>query len=196
MAPQEFLLDALQKLDTLASKLSNVNRGVTVQEPVYLAGQHLVSLVYDNKIADMSPVSSPPKQSSAVPNADALVEMETLISSAKQLVGNIQTCAEHQALITNNVLDLSRLDAGKVEPTFDVMDVQALGRQTVEMMSSKAQHKHIKLSMTKGGSSPLYLKGDATRLRQVLLNLVSNAIKVGLHCCCNILQLIDHLVHS
>jgi signal transduction histidine kinase len=104
--------------------------------------------------------------------------MEGLISYAKQLVGNIQTCAEHQALITNNVLDLTRLDAGKVEPMFDVVDVQALGQQTVAMMSSKARRKQIKLSMSEEGARPLYLKTDATILRQVLLNLISNAIKV------------------
>jgi signal transduction histidine kinase len=105
--------------------------------------------------------------------------MEGLISYAKQLVGNIQTCAEHQALITNNVLDLTRLDAGKVEPIFDVVDVQALGQQTVAMMSSKAQRKEIDLLMSAESVQPLYLKADATILRQVLLNLISNAIKVG-----------------
>ncbi len=196
MARQEFLLDTLQKLDALTSKLSNFKKGNTVQESDHGAGQHLMSLAHDNEIADMTPESSSPKESSGVLNVNTLAEMGTLISSAKQLVGNIQTCAEHQALITNNVLDLSRLDAGKVEPTSDVIDVEALGRQTIEMMSSKAQRKHIKLSMTKLGSSPLCLKGDATRLRQVLLNLVSNAIKVGPPCYWSIVELIDHLVHS
>jgi signal transduction histidine kinase len=112
-------------------------------------------------------------------DAHKVAEMEGLISYAKQLVGNIQTCAEHQALITNNVLDLTRLDAGKVEPIFDVVDVQALGQQTVAMMSSKAQRKEIDLLMSAESVQPLYLKADATILRQVLLNLISNAIKVG-----------------
>lgn len=111
-------------------------------------------------------------------DAHKVVEMESLISYAKQLVGNIQTCAEHQGLITNNVLDLTRLDAGKVEPVFDVVDVQALGEETVAMISSKAQRKQINLSMNGQSAQPLYLKADATILRQVLLNLISNAIKV------------------
>lgn len=110
--------------------------------------------------------------------------MESLIAYAKQLVGNIQQCSEHQALITNNVLDLSRLDANKVEPAFEVVDMQALGQQTVGMMAAKAQRKSINLSLKEDGSWPLYLKADPTILRQVLLNLVSNAIKVGRPCCC------------
>jgi signal transduction histidine kinase len=75
-------------------------------------------------------------------------------------------------------LDLTRLDAGKIEPLFDVVDVQALGQETVAMMSSKAQRKQVNLSMRGESAQPLYLKADATILRQVLLNLISNAIKV------------------
>ena len=132
----------------------------------------------DAPLASRKRSSALRKRSSALLDAHKVVEMEGLVSYARQLVGNIQTCAEHQALITNNVLDLTRLDAGKVEPMLDVVDVQALGQQTVGMMSSKAQRKQINLSMSGEDGQPLYLRADATILRQVLLNLVSNAIKV------------------
>ena len=145
------------------------------------------SLAFDppsgGKHADMIQQHPSRKRHSAVLDAHKVVEMESLISYAKELVGNVQTCAEHQALITNNVLDLSRLDAGKVEPVFEVVDVKGLGQQTVRMMSSKAHQKHIHLSMSGEGVQTLYLKADATILRQVLLNLVSNAIKVSLSRC-------------
>lgn len=74
---------------------------------------------------------------------------------------------------------MSRLDAGKVEPLFDVVDVQALAAQTVSMMSARAQVKSINLSVVRAGRAPLYLRADTTMLSQVLLNLVSNAIKVS-----------------
>ena len=177
---QEFLLDTLQKLDGLTRQLSVVNNSVTAQEPVH-AGIETPALTSapNDKITQIVRRLPPRKPNSPVLDAHKVVEMEGLISYAKELVGNIQTCTEHQGLITNNVLDLTRLDAGKVEPMFDVVDVRALGQQIVRMMSSKAQRKQHDLSMSGEGLPPLYLKADATILRQVLLNLVSNAIKVG-----------------
>jgi signal transduction histidine kinase len=178
---QEFLLDTLQKLEGLTRQLSVVNNSVTAQEPVHAGIDNLaLTSAPNDKITQIVRRLPPRKPNSPVLDAHKVVEMEGLISYAKQLVGNIQTCTEHQGLITNNVLDLTRLDAGKVEPIFDVIDVRALGQEIVRMMSSKAQRKQLDLSMSEEGLPPLYLKADATILRQVLLNLVSNAIKVGL----------------
>lgn len=177
---QEFLLDTLEKLDGLTRQLSAVNNSVTAQEPVRVGIENpALTLAPNDRITQMVRRLPPHKPNSPVLDAHKVTEMEGLISYAKQLVENIQTCTEHQGLITNNVLDLTRLDAGKVEPIFDVVDVRTLGQQIVRMMSSKAQRKQLDLSMSGEGLPPLYLKADATILRQVLLNLVSNAIKVG-----------------
>jgi signal transduction histidine kinase len=177
---QEFLLDTLQKLDGLTRQLSAVNNSVTAQEPVHAEIENAaLTSAPNDKITQIAWRLPSPKPNSPVLDAHKVAEMESLISHAKELVGNIQTCTEHQGLITNNVLDLTRLDAGKVEPMFDVVDVRALGQQVVRMMSSKALRKQLDLSMSGEGLPPLYLKTDATILRQVLLNLVSNAIKVG-----------------
>ena len=177
---QEFLLDTLQKLEGLTRQLSVVSNSVTAQESVHAGIENpVLTSAPNDKITQIVRRPPPRKPNSPVLDAHKVVEMEGLISYAKELVGNIQTCTEHQGLITNNVLDLTRLDAGKVEPMFDVVDVRALGQQIVRMMSSKAQRKQLDLSMSGEGLPPLYLKADATILRQVLLNLVSNAIKVG-----------------
>jgi signal transduction histidine kinase len=177
---QEFLLDTLQKLEGLTRQLLVVGNSATAQEPVHARIEKpALTSAPNDEINPMVQRLPQPKYNPPVLDAHKVVEMESLISYAKQLVGNIQTCAEHQGLITNNVLDLTRLDAGKVEPIFDVVDVRALGQQIVQMMSSKAQRKQLDLSMSGDGLPPLYLKADATILRQVLLNLVSNAIKVG-----------------
>ncbi|GAB7354228.1 hypothetical protein MBLNU459_g4770t1 [Dothideomycetes sp. NU459] len=150
----EFLTDTLEKLEALTRNLASVQRCQDSSLPHALR-----------------------KRSAGVVEPATLIAMDGLISYAKELVSNIATCASHQALITNNVLDLSRLDAGKVEPSYDVVDIEALGKQTVSMMVSRAQVKAISLSMAQPDSPPLYLKADATILSQVLLNLVSNAIK-------------------
>jgi signal transduction histidine kinase len=166
-------------LDELTHQLSAAKTGISYQETARSSADNLTLGPSSNsEFGDMDHQAALRKANSSVPNPHKAAEMEDLIFYAKQLVGNIQTCAEHQARIANNVLDLTRLDAGKIEPLFDVVDVQALGQQTVTMMSSKAQHKQVDLSMRGKSTQPLYLKADATILRQVLLNLISNAIKV------------------
>jgi PAS domain S-box-containing protein len=174
----DFLDDTLQKLETLAKSLSGLSRTVSVPEMAPLGGMTNLSLappLITRTKSDGAQTSTSVQYVSDSSHMHKMVEMETLIAFARELVGNIRTCTDHQALITNNVLDLSRLDAGKVEPVLDLIDIQALGHQVVEMMSSRARNKSIKLS--NANSAALFLKADATILRQVLLNLVSNAIK-------------------
>lgn len=78
-----------------------------------------------------------------------------------------------------SLLTSTRLDAGKVEPSYDVVDVEALVKQAVGMMAARARVKSINLTISKSGNPPLYLKADGTILSQVFLNLISNAIKVS-----------------
>ena len=173
----EFLLETLHQLETLASKLSLPQNDFNASDSVHTAIQARDSISSSKNNITNIDHRPPASDESPRPDLHTPSEIHNFISHAKQLVGNIQTCAEHQALITNNVLDLSRLDAGKMDLSSDVVDIYALGQQTVEMMLAKAQDKHINLSMGEGCPKTLYLKADATVLRQVLLNLVSNAIK-------------------
>jgi PAS domain S-box-containing protein len=182
----DFLDDTLKKIESLTKSLSDFTKTIPSlqQHPTVVTQNAIQNLSLTSSSVDPKQIAfaQNPSISQPQPSSDAFVvntvaELETLIAFSKELVGNIRTCTDHQALITNNVLDLSRLDAGKVEPVLDLTDIQALGRQVVEMMSARARNKHIRLSMTDTNSGPLYLKADATILRQVVLNLVSNAIK-------------------
>jgi len=161
----EFLTETLEKLDLLTATLSSPGP--------------LVDDDHDSNISNAAGQSAGTLSSGLV-EPPTLVAMQGLISYAKELVSNIATCASHQALITNNVLDLSRLDAGKVEPSFDVIDIHALGRQAVGMMTARAHAKSIDLVLANPSNAPLYVQADATILSQVLLNLISNAVKVCL----------------
>jgi len=173
----EFLTDTLTKMEALTNSLSSFSLDSTTQPPAPISnGRHNLA-----GMLEAGSSSPPPRRSSGVVDASALTTMEGLLAYAKELVSNIATCAQHQALITNNVLDLSRLDAGKVEPSLDVVDIQHLGQRTVDMMLARAQAKSIDLSMADHAAPPLYLKADATLLSQVLLNLVGNAIKFTPH---------------
>ncbi|KAI4723603.1 hypothetical protein E4T48_00123 [Aureobasidium sp. EXF-10727] len=153
----EFLSETLEKLDMLTK-----------------------SIDFDSsKIKDI-PKESTNGYQSETDNGDSNSTKEAirgLVTYAQELVSNIAVCASHQALITNNVLDLSRLDAGKVEPSFDVVDLRALANEAVGMMVSRARVKSINLRLANDDAPPLYLKADSTLMSQVLLNLIGNAVK-------------------
>ena len=93
----------------------------------------------------------------------------------KRFLRNIREAGEHLLELINDVLDLSKVEAGKLElrPEFVTLDVllepvNATGRNA-------AQAKGIAFSLEAAGERPLFV--DATRIRQILFNLVSNAVK-------------------
>jgi PAS domain S-box-containing protein len=78
--------------------------------------------------------------------------------------------------VINDVLDFSKLEAGSIEPDQQPFDPAELARSTVDILSGQALAKALDVSVAVSGlDGPLI--GDATRLRQVMLNFVSNAIK-------------------
>ncbi|KAI5251828.1 hypothetical protein E4T42_04021 [Aureobasidium subglaciale] len=162
ISSNEFLSETLEKLDALTNSINH-------------NGQEADAAAKTNGYTNESR-----SQSTTQPRAldDPTIEaMRGLIIYARELVSNVATCASHQALITNNVLDLSRLDAGKVEPSYDIVDLRALSSEAVEMMASRARVKSINLRLANNDASPLYLKADSTLMSQVMLNLIGNAVK-------------------
>ncbi|MCP4119041.1 MAG: HAMP domain-containing protein [Desulfobacteraceae bacterium] len=89
----------------------------------------------------------------------------------------ILQCGEHLLLIINDILDLSKIEAGKVEIKTTPFDLGPFIRATAEMARSKAGEKGLPvvIDMDEGLSSRV--TGDYRRIRQVLLNLLSNAVK-------------------
>lgn len=76
--------------------------------------------------------------------------------------------------LINDILDLDRLQSGKVELHFEHVAVPAVVERAVEAVAGIAAHRHIRISTEMG---PATVWGDAERLVQVLINLLSNAIK-------------------
>jgi PAS domain S-box-containing protein len=97
----------------------------------------------------------------------------------KESLKVIEACARYQKIIADDVLNLSKLEAGKVELNLIDFDLIQLVRGAVRMLETQANQKQICLNL-KLPSSCLRVKGDPNRLTQVLLNLVSNALKFTL----------------
>ncbi len=92
--------------------------------------------------------------------------VRTIDSSAKALLG-----------VINDILDFSKIEAGKLTlESIDFEPAQVL-REVQDVIGTKAREKGIDIEVELGDAFPRYLVGDPTRLRQVLLNLASNAVK-------------------
>lgn len=94
--------------------------------------------------------------------------LEVLKDSGQTLLG-----------LLNNLLDLSRIEAGKVELELGAFDIRQLGSDVVAGFEAAASAKGIRLALAFEADTDGLLHGDALRLRQVLSNLISNAVKFG-----------------
>ena len=88
----------------------------------------------------------------------------------------IQSCKRLVRLLSD-ILDLSRIEAGKMDLIPAPMDLPEMLRQTVELFAPYARNKGLDLKLAIGTGIPEHVIGDAARLHQVLTNLVGNALK-------------------
>ncbi len=79
--------------------------------------------------------------------------------------------------LINDILDMSKIEAGKLEFDLQPLDIQNIANEIVQIFSEKARKKGISLSAGIVNDMPGFLRLDEVRIRQILLNLVSNAIK-------------------
>ena len=93
----------------------------------------------------------------------------------REYVSDIRNSGEHLELI-NNILDVSRAEAGKLHLQEDVVDVVEAMQICARQMQPRATESRVQLELSVPASPPMF-RGDAAKLRQVLLNLLSNALK-------------------
>jgi signal transduction histidine kinase len=94
-----------------------------------------------------------------------------------EALGAIRRNANHLARIINQILSLSQIEAGTFEVDESILEPRALLAEVYETLCSAAQEKGLELITRTGDTLPPALHGDPLRLRQVLTNLVENAIR-------------------
>lgn len=93
-----------------------------------------------------------------------------------QRLAKVRDAGQHLLAMLNDIIDLSKIEAGKAHLETRDFSLPGLVEQVRSMMAEAAHAKRLQFSIDRG-DAPLWLHGDATRLRQALLNYVSNAIK-------------------
>ena len=94
----------------------------------------------------------------------------------REYVSDIRNSGEHLLELINNILDLSRAEAGKLHLQEDAVDVVEAMQICVRQMQPRATENRVQLELSVPPSPPM-LRGDAAKLRQILFNLLSNALK-------------------
>lgn len=89
----------------------------------------------------------------------------------------INRSGEHLLSLINEVLDMTKIDAGRIHLEETAFDLSAMIRDVTDMMSVRASDKALRLRVDQSCEFPRYIIGDEARLRQMLINLIGNAIK-------------------
>ncbi|MBI5941803.1 MAG: response regulator [Caulobacterales bacterium] len=103
--------------------------------------------------------------------------MSGLPEEARLHLQRITTAGEALLSVVNDVLDFSRLEAGQMDLDSRPFDPAAVVRETVDLVAGQAAAKQLRLEVAIDGDLPASVNADSTRLRQILLNLLGNALK-------------------
>ena len=95
----------------------------------------------------------------------------------KNHLGTIHSSGKHLLELINDILDLSKVESGKLEVERIETNPHVIIREVVKVLGVKAREKGLSLSLSAEGSVPESISTDAGRLRQIVTNLVGNAIK-------------------
>jgi len=100
-----------------------------------------------------------------------------LDSAQREYVDMIRSSAQSLLRVINDILDFSKIEAGKLELIPAPFDVAAVVAEVESLLSVHATNKALALRSEVDAAVPKHVRGDAVRLRQILLNLAGNAVK-------------------
>lgn len=106
-----------------------------------------------------------------------LLSYSDLTPEQRECVSSIQISAAHLLTIINDVLDFSKIEAGKMQIEAVPLDVQAVLNEAVQLAYRPSIHDHLDVVCVVRPGVPRNILGDSTRIRQVLVNLIGNALK-------------------
>lgn len=101
----------------------------------------------------------------------------SLTSMQRENLNIINNSGRHLLELINDILDMAKIEAGRVVIENSCFDLGLLVRDTIEMMHERAEVKGLALFLDQSSDFPRFVSMDESKLRQILLNLISNAVK-------------------
>jgi PAS domain S-box-containing protein len=100
-----------------------------------------------------------------------------LTPDQRDFAETVRTSGDNLLTIINDILDFSKIEAGRMELEQQPFDLRECVESALDLMKLKASEKGLELAYEMAGDVPPAISGDVTRLRQILVNLLSNALK-------------------
>jgi PAS domain S-box-containing protein len=109
--------------------------------------------------------------------SDILRRAPGLSEGQRQNLAIIHKSGDHLLGLINDVLDIAKIEAGRIALELAPFDFSGMILDITDMLRLRAEEKGLKLQVDQSSEFPRYLVGDEAKLRQILINLISNAIK-------------------
>ena len=106
-----------------------------------------------------------------------LLEMEDLTAEQRESVHHIVKGGRHLLDLINEVLDIARIESGNLSMSLEPVDIVALVEESVALMQPLAAEREVQIARTFAHENGRYVMADHQRLKQIILNLLSNGIK-------------------
>jgi signal transduction histidine kinase len=100
-----------------------------------------------------------------------------IASNGKEALSKVAFSTEQLVKLVGDLLNLSRIESGKLRYTLTRTDILSLIKEVLEEFRISFEEKKIKLNLVNSLSKPIYLYADSDKIREVALNLISNALK-------------------
>ena len=169
----EELNQALERETKLVDVLDNANKKLS--RSMKLKDQFLANMSHELR----TPLNAVLGLSEAVAE-----EIYGPINPAQaKALGTIDESGRHLLNLINEILDLSKIEAGKIEPVLEETQIESVCRAVLESVGTQAQKKNLTVTYTNTSKSPTVIL-DPQRLRQALYNLLGNAVKFTTHAKC------------
>ncbi|WP_319781360.1 response regulator [Oceanisphaera sp. IT1-181] len=107
----------------------------------------------------------------------SLLQQTPLALTQQQYLKKISQSSDNLLLLINDILDLTKVEAGKLELEDIAFDLNEQLEKLSSLFADLSEHKQLEVIIDKAANVPNWLRGDPLRLGQVLINLVNNAIK-------------------
>lgn len=113
----------------------------------------------------------------AILGMDEMILRESNEAQIKEYAKDIRSAGKSLLSLINDILDLSKIDSGKIEIIQVEYDVSSMINDTLNIISHKAKTKNLELIVDVDENMPSRLLGDDVRIRQILINVLNNAVK-------------------
>jgi signal transduction histidine kinase/CheY-like chemotaxis protein len=159
-------------VNDLTNEFAIVNRELTEST----AAAEAASLAKSEFLANMSHELRTPLNA-IMGYAQILKRQDNMTEAQRQQLETVRSSGEHLLMLINDILDVGKIEAQKMELEDLPFDLSALIRQVFNITKLHAEEKDIRFQYEAGTPLPEYVRGDERKLRQILLNLLSNAVK-------------------